>query len=230
LRSYVLTPLTVAEQTAEREYTEIGTERLAFERFRDCLDSVDTEEASHSTAVPRDRSVRVEERSQAVEQVRDEFRETVMSVDHYDELYGESLDEHVSAELSMDAAVCLKQARVGRFTDFHRTALANAVETAIDGRATYGEMLETERESLAAARTALTRKLDEYDTVFVSDSLRCDLESTLDEIATNRQETVQRQCPRTRTDGHEFCAYLYHDADWTYPVLTALARFRQSAI
>jgi hypothetical protein len=56
--------------------------------------------------------------------------------------------------------------------------------------------------------------------------LRGEFEGTLDDLAQSRQSLIQRRDPTSRTDGHDICEYLYRDAEWTYPVLTAVTRFR----
>jgi hypothetical protein len=105
-----------------------------------------------------------------------------------------------------------------------------AIQQAIDGRDDFLEILDRERESLTASRRAMVAVLDEQDGPHVPDWYRTEFESRLDAVAEDRQQTLNERPSTARTDGHDLCGYLYRQMDWTYPVLTALARFRRTAL
>jgi hypothetical protein len=224
LRDHVLGPLSTAEGVVEAEYAEVEAERRAFEQFADRLASIET--ISTARGGPGQPRTVVETSSQPVERLRSAFRETVMGVDHYEECYGEPLVAHAAAELSADVATGFRPESAAPFTEFYKTALSRAVDSAIEGRERYCDLLDDERASLETARETLSDLVDDAGGPGDPTRLRGEFESTLDDLARERQALIQRRDPTSRTDGHEVCAYLYREAEWTYPVLTAVTRFR----
>lgn len=225
LRDHVFRPVSTAEQLVATEHEEVDSERQAFERFRDRVVGIDTVSMSKSPT-PGQRPGLVQSRSRSVERVRSAFRETVMSVDHYDDVYGEPLDEHFAAELSSELAAGLQQDAHSQFTDLYKRTLVAAVRSAIDRRETFCDSLESERTSLEASRDALDAAMDELDGTRVPAGVGGDFTDTLDDVARRRQEALAGRTSSPRTDGHDLCVYLYGECDWTYPVLTALTRLR----
>jgi len=228
LRDHVLTPLETATEAIEQEYEEVRAECRAFEEFKGRVAAVET--TSQSPTAPRPRSYTREARPRAAERLRSAFRETVMSVDHYEKTYGESLGEHVSAELSADVATVFREDSPTPFSELGKTALTAATESAFEQRERFLAVLDAEQRSVEAARETLSELVDTYGRPNGSGVGRGDAAARLDDLAETRQETVQSRNPMSRTDGHDLCSYLYRDADWTYPVLTAVARFRQSTV
>jgi hypothetical protein len=224
LRRHVLSPLETAESVLDSEYEELDAERRAFEQFRGRVAAVET--VSTPPAAPATRAPLRETRSRAAERVRCAYRETVMSVAHYDVVYGESLVENIAAELSRDIAAGLRRDAHLQFTPFFKRTLLTAVANAINQRETFCEILNGERDSLIQNQDRLLAILDELEGVRVPAGLGVDFTDTLDEIARDRQATFAGRTASPRTDGHDLCGYLYMDCDWTYPVLTAVTRLR----
>jgi hypothetical protein len=106
LRSHVLAPLATADSTLSQEYEEVDAERRAFDRFKNRIAIIKA--VVTASAVPVTRAPLREQRSRAPERVRSAYRETVMDVDHYDDFYGETLIEHVTAELTDEIAAGLR--------------------------------------------------------------------------------------------------------------------------
>jgi hypothetical protein len=228
-REHVLSPLETARKRATREYEEVEAERRAYTQFKERVVGIDTVPTSLAQRMSAVRSVDTSGQ-QSVERVRSAFRATVMSVDHYDELYGESLDEHVAAELSPEVATLVQSEKTTAFTEPAKTILIGAVDRAESQRDLILDTVETEQNSLENSQTALADLLDTYGESRVADRYRPDVEEKLDALAESRQETLRNRPRTTRTDGHDLCQYLYQDANWTYPVLTALTRSRQSLV
>lgn len=229
MREHVLSPLSVAETSVDREYADVEAEMEAYERFKDRVAGIDTVSTSSSPRpTPQTREVRSRQRT--VERVRSDFRETVMSVDHYDEVYGESLVEHAAAELSADVAVVFRRERATPFTEMTKRVLTSAVERAVEQRETFLDTLEGEQDDLESGRATLADLLDDYGTGTASDAHRTDVTERLDDLARERQELLRSRTTSVRTDGHDLCEYLYRDHEWTYPVLTATTRFRTTAV
>ena len=224
LRRHVLDPLATAESTLDNEYEEVAAERHAFEQFKKRVAGIET--VSDTAAMTTTRRPLDEKRSRSAERVRSAFRETVMDVDHYDEVYGESLIEHAAAELSPDIAAGLRRDAHLQFTHLYKRTLLAAVESAIEQRETVCAILDNERDSLSRSRDGLRAVLDELDGTRVPGGTRAEFTDALDEIAGQRQETVTSRTGSPRTDGHDLCAYLYAECSWTYPVLTAVTRLR----
>lgn len=224
LRRHVLAPLATAESVLDQESEELDAERRAFEQFKTRVAAVET--VSTASAVPATRAPLHEKRSRAAERIRNAFRETVMAVEHYDDVYGESLIEHVAEELSTDIAAGLRRGAHLQFTHLYKRALLSAVDSAIDQREKFCTALGDERESLSWSRDELRALLEDLDGTRVPASDGGNFTDALDEIACHRQETFAGRTASPRTDGHDLCAYLYTDCVWTYPVLTAVTRLR----
>jgi hypothetical protein len=221
----VLQPLATAESTLDNEYEEVTAERRAFEQFKKRVAGIETVSDTAPMTTTTRRTL-CEKRSRGAERVRSAFRETVMDVDHYDEIYGESLIEHAKAELSADIAAGLRRDAQLQFTHLYKRTLQAAVEAAIEQRETVCTILTNERDSLSRSRDGLRAILDELDGTRVPAGTRAEFTDALDEIASQRQETVASRTGSPRTDGHDLCAYLYAECAWTYPVLTAVTRLR----
>jgi hypothetical protein len=226
LRRHVLDPITTAESILENEYEEVHAEQTAFKRFKGEVDALET--VSNTSAVPTTRVPLRTEHSCATKRVRTAYRETVMSVDHYDDVYGESLVEHVTAELSKEIAAELQADAHLQFTPLFKRTLLAAINSAIDRRETLRATLNDERNSLTRNRDALFEIVDELDGTGVPSSVGADFTDTLDDIAHQRQETLVTRTTTPRADGHDLCGYLYENCSWTYPVLTAVARLRRA--
>ncbi|MEF8853687.1 MAG: hypothetical protein V5A44_07310 [Haloarculaceae archaeon] len=229
LAGHVLEPLSTAEGVVETEHAEVEAERRAFVRFSERVAGVETMTSPAGTA-PAGRAVGDTRRSDATRRLRGAFRETVMSVDHYERVYGESLVEHAAAELSPEAAAGLSRDGTVPVTELYKRTLNAAIETAIDGRESFCDQLEDELTSLAESRDALVTLLDRCDGPTVPGRHRGDVASGLEDLAERRQATVQRRAPASRVDGHDLCDYIYADESWTYPVLTAVTRFRTATV
>jgi len=233
LRQHVLTPVSTAEGLVETERAEIAAERRAYEEFKTRVAGIDTASAPRvpsSPSQPSSRPGAVERRPQWVERIRSAFRETVMGVDHYDEVYGEPLDQHVAAELSAEVAATLQQETDAPFIEPYKRALTAAASDAVDRREAFVDALEAEQESLERGHAVLEEIIETCDGASVPSRHRAEFEDRLDDLAQTRQETVHRRTAPTRADTHDLCAYLYGDCDWTYPVLTAVARFRRVVV
>jgi len=224
LRGHVLDPLATAESVLDKEYEEIAAERRAFEQFKNRVGGIETCPDTEVMATTHHHLGG--KRSRGAERVRSAFRETVMDVDHYDEVYGESLIKHTEAELSADIAAGLRRDAHLQFTHLYKQTLLTAVESAIEQRESVCAILDNERDSLARSRDGLRAVLDELDGTRVPAGTRAEFTDALDEIAGQRQETVASRTGSPRTDGHDLCAYLYAECAWTYPVLTAVTRLR----
>jgi hypothetical protein len=225
LREHVLTPLSRAAEIVEVERKEIEAERRAFVQFRDRVAGIET------VATPRPEprpalATGVDGRSpRALERVRGAFRETITSLDHYDEVYGETVEEFAASEFSPEVAAGLRGESAASFTDLYKATLVTAVDEAVETRETTHEHLDSELASVETHRATLAGMIDSLDGPAASPRYRSEFEDRLEEVTQTRQKEIHRQFPRTGADGHDLCQYLYREPDWTYPVLTAVTRF-----
>lgn len=225
LRQYVVNPIVDAQSLLRQEYEEIDAERQAFQRLKERIATIGTvssppSETTRQTTACHSNSIQVE-------RLRSAYRETVMAVPHYEDTYGESLETHLAAEFSPELATGF-QPEGALFTDMYKTHLTGAISQAIIQREEFCEGLETEQDSLRNSQDKLTDLLDPLDGIRIPAWYTTKFEKTLSELAETRQETVQVSNQYRHLDNHDLWAYLYDDQEWTYPVLTAIARLQHT--
>jgi len=225
LRGYVLSPLPAALAALERERKEIAAERRSFERFVDRVEEVECERPQWRRADRFDGS-----RSRKFEAVRDAYRETVMSVAHYDEVYDNTLRADLASEFGAELAAVVGPDTEGPFTDRARNLVVAAAENSIRQRTTVLEQLATEQQSVETAREELAELVEGLDGAHIPQWYAETFLDRIDDLAADRQATIGRCRTPGFTDGHQFCQYLYDDEEWTYPVLTALGRLRRTVV
>lgn len=125
LRQHVLRPIITAERIVSRERTEVTAERDAFASFADRVTSLDPVPWRQEERLQRV-LVNADPPNEKLERVRTAYRETVMSVDHYDTVYGEPMSEHVAAECGPDLAAGICAERTAAFTPAYKTAIQTA--------------------------------------------------------------------------------------------------------
>lgn len=225
LRQHVFTPLETANRAVEREQTEVTAELDAFETFAARLAMI--EPVAQKSEPGRQRMVaRGGPSADRMEQVRTAYRETVMSVPHYDEVYGESLVDNVAAECGSDLAAGIHAETSMAFHPSYKTALQTATAQAKQERRTFLDTLDREGRSVETARTDLTELIAQLDTTTLPEWHRETFANRLDRIVEARQETIQTRRTVPRLQNHALCEYLYQNNSWTYPVLTAVTRTR----
>lgn len=221
LRRYALSPLTAALAILEHERDEVDAERRGFEQFVESVEGIECERPQFG----RVDGIR-ESQSGQFEDVREAYRETVMAVGHYDDVYDNTLREDVAAEFGPEVAAALCPGTEVPFTEHVRDLLVAAAERSIDQRATFVERLDGEVESFESARTQIEGTVTALDGARIPHWHAETFLHRIDELATDRQATIRRLQTPGFTDGHDLCEYLYDDESWTHPVLTALGRLR----
>ncbi|MFB6131762.1 MAG: hypothetical protein ABEJ28_13200 [Salinigranum sp.] len=234
-----LEPIDVARRRAEQERREVVAELDAFVEFRARVEAVEATRAL--VASPRGLLAESGETARDdMANVREGYRETVMSVDHYDRVYGESLESNLEAEFGPDIASGICDGGDAAFTPGFKRALLVAIERNVEERRSFLDGLDRERESLANARSDLSDVVDALSAGAVrSDDRRGDRSNgggsgrrtrtlsppeasdRIRSVVRRRQRLVHSRVSAGRADGHDLCGYLYHDETWTYPVLSA---------
>jgi hypothetical protein len=225
LRSHVLDPLTDAQAVVQREATEIDTEREAFDHLAQRVTTMET--VPERQPEPQAHTLTVESQLQAADQLREAYRETVMDVPHFEDVYGESLETNVAAELPPDVAV-LFQDPADQITPDQKTRIRAATTNARASREALAANLAHEQESLATAHDELDAVITQLDGPHVPGWYTSKFEATLTTTIQTRQEILDDRPHGSRADGHDLCQYLYADQGWTYPVLSAVARLRSA--
>lgn len=165
--------------------------------------------------------------------VREAYASTVMSVPHYDEEYGEPYRESIAIEFGPDLAAALD---AGFDARTKRATLA-AAERGIDDRERLLAALDEEAESLADARAAVERVLDELADLRVEvkserygtlDAVRVQLERLADDCdaaAADRQAHVREHHEQLGLPDEypSIQQYLYCELDAVHPALATLA-------
>lgn len=236
-------------QWAETEHRLLREERTALESFDARLETIEPAAASQPSPGPgaiRTLGSTGGSGGERLAAVRDAYRETVMSVDHYEAEYGESFERHVHSEFGPDLAEALDHGSSLPPPVYRR--LRTAVADAIESRERVLELLAAERDGLREVRAALgpaRKKLEEVGVCPFEQWTTAALHAEYDRVQAFRDRcerlATERQCDRrkyvqdrsalpdrTVTEG-----YLYQPLDTSYPGLAALAvfadRFRTTA-
>lgn len=222
VREHVREPLRRACERLEREQAELRAEQAAFERFEETVARITPTESTNGPLVMSD-DREPEKRAEA----REAYRETVMAVDHYERVYAEPLLVNVAGELSEDIAQGLRDDAGIPFTEHFRRMIRVAAREAAERRAKFNDRVEDERSSIATAQETLREVTDALEGSGLPASRRRSFDERLDDLLAERQRRIQSRAAY-RQDGHDLCEYIYADEEWTYPVLTAVARLRNS--
>lgn len=227
--------ITEARSLLEEERVRIADEAEAFATFARRVADVETAttpvaDGGHTattalgTGPPGD----------GIERVREAYRDTVMSVPHYEREYGESLPRNMGLEFGEDVAVAVDEG--GDLTPQLQATLVDRSRTAHRQRVALMGQLETEAEALDAAEATLGRcrrtadRLDDdalerygYDELLAEWRLLEDRKDDAEAVLTERQGTLQDRDRETAThhDGPTFEQYLYGPMETTHPVLAA---------
>ncbi|GAA0278851.1 hypothetical protein GCM10009000_112520 [Halobacterium noricense] len=150
-----------------------------------------------------------------------------MDLPHYDDVYGESLEEHVAKEFGVEFADRLTDSGTA-FTASFKAMFQARLKHAIHSRQHFLTTLTEESQSITEARNSLNTLFVQLDTTILPDWYHENFAGELNTIAENRQQTLRNRPLETYLDDHSLCTYLYGEQSWTYPVLTAIARLREA--
>lgn len=219
----------------DAEHDRVTAERAAFERFRATV--AETEPATtDGTATTKAAPTVLADpgaAGRALERVREAYRETVMALPHYDEVYGEPLAENVAGELGVEVAGAMTGER---FTAPLRTALVSKAERAIRSRKRLLGAVEAERESLdgiegtleavAGAFEGVTGgRLDGWSVAELVEGRDRVLAARerCDDLAADRQEALRTVRANGRLLGPDGRSYVYEPLAVEHPVLADIA-------
>lgn len=170
--------------------------------------------------------------SDKISAVTEAYEETVMDVMHFEEDYGESLFQHMTAELGEEVALGVRNG--GPFTDHLKGGIVETARTARDQRENFLGLLEGEAESLEDHARDLRRiaeRVDRTTPVLRADQSYDELVYRRDELQDAREtlEAIIDERQADRTDNRVTCMprktqmhlqeYLYLPMAVTYPVV-----------
>ena len=244
-----------ARAVLRRERERAGAERDAFARFARRVADLDATVAqgnpSQGAGVNRSPGLGVGTLALSgavdpppddrVAQARRAYRDTVMSVPHYEEEYAESLAENVSAEFGESVAIALEGAET--FTPGLRRTLVDGAETARDRRNSLVRAIEKEEATLRSAASTLSDVESDVEAVDGGSTLSLSFEQLMDRwgrlydmeqecetVIEERQESLRSGYGvPLRLDGPiSLQEYLYDSLPVTHPVLAEATRLIES--
>ncbi|WP_254271306.1 DUF7260 family protein [Haloarcula marina] len=225
-RRHVLGPVTTALDIVEAEQSEVAAEADAFEAFASRVADVDAAEPQWLPMAQSQTLQTRQDRCSQLERVREAYRETVMSVPHYEAVYDESLVENVMLELGEALAERFRP-NGGQFTAPYKQALVTAAKDAATERERFLETLDREESSLETARDSLMELVVGLDGITIPHWYESTFAETLEGVVETRQRHLDRQVALPGENRVSLCTLLYDDQQWTFPVLTAAARTRE---
>ncbi|MFC4357854.1 hypothetical protein ACFO0N_07820 [Halobium salinum] len=225
----------------ERETTR--RERDAFEAFADRVGGLSVRAPTAVAAGPQT-LVGVGDAGGGdggLEQVRRAYRETVMSMAHYDEEYGESLETNMAAEFSEELAAVV--ATGPAFSPQVQQALVAGSHEAGNERDAFLRTLDAEAEEVCDAQSILSRtdrkcaeirsrhlELSSYAELREAWEKLDELEAACERCLADRQSSIHDGYTLgfRAGDSETFHSYLYRSLDVSYPVLADGANVLES--
>lgn len=227
------TYLESAQETVRRECQQIERECLAFQRFRQRVHDFETATPQigplsvgmHQGFTCSQRSVR--------DRVEPWYRETVMAVDHYDDVYEDSFTTSFSAEFGTDVLHMISDAST--FSSGIEGRLLNVAQQCIDSRQRFVDMLEDESATLSDAESNVRKiqhtidKIDDEDGRCLSTAHVTSRFEALQSLNDECEEWLQRRQDQIRgrrfdrssgaSGGTDLCSYLYESLNVNHPIL-----------
>jgi hypothetical protein len=221
-RRYVLDPFETAAAALDREEAELSAERDALTAFDETIAQIDPADAGRRTPLVQPRT----DGGDPCEAVLATYEETFVAMDHYDDVYGEPLLESVAQEFGRDLAEALSPNTPVSFSAQVKQTLRSAVQRGVRDRTALLSCVESEQESLTERRRDMVSIVESLDSSVVPEWYRDQFQTDVTAVLSERQHTLQ---DRTQAfDNHDFCAYLYEETPWRYPVLASVARLVES--
>jgi hypothetical protein len=226
LRRHVLSPIERATKRVDQEKAEVAAEREAFEAFGDRVSDLTLVANTGCSKLHRP----VASQSGHIEQVREAYRATVMSTEHYCSEYGDSCIESLRGEFGPNIAAALSPENPVPFTHVVKKRVLAAASCCANARNDLFEHAEAESTSLSQAREELTDIVGRLGASQFPVQHESPLMSRLEGIAVVRQNVLRQHAVPGSMDEVEFCEFLYANEPWTFPVLVAVGRLREAAV
>lgn len=238
-----------ATEDCRREQRRVLDERDAFSEFADRVAALDPGVAHSSTVDSGDPIARLHQTTTSgksvditLQRVLSIYKDTVMSVAHYETEYDETISESLAAELGPDTATSLAANKTLSLAA--QNALVSRSRKAVDARDSLADAIQVERDALAnieselsaidRRRRRLVAHLDEVNVDETGAALDIwhrlnDLETEIENMSAERQRSLrappmQVDTGVVGTDEMAFYDYLYGPTDGpSHPVLAQIA-------
>lgn len=219
-----------AELLLDEERRRLAAERDAFAAFSKQVADMEVSDASATVPASGGLVTATTASDGQLDRVRDAYRETVMAVDHFNEDYGETLEENLTAEFGESLALAVEDGDA--FTPQLKAALLESSQEASRQRASFISTLDDEADALSEAAADLAdieaerASLAEpplpsrsYETL-VGDWHRVGgLRDRSRSLATERQQQLQELSASLPPGREALAEYLYEELSVAYPVL-----------
>lgn len=222
-----------ARDMCREEWNRTKDERDALDRFIRKVSNISVGSAplqrSNNGAAPL---VQRRRSDGELAEIKQAYRDTVMSVPHYNDEYDEPLQVHMGAEFDEDLATAICEGE--QFTPQLKQAVLNFATQARDERDALLVALDHEAQALSEANSSL-RSIDNRITALSKRPLPKQsfeelqggwnelrgLRTRCQDIITDRQRSIHDgvSVGRRLNDTMHFHTYLYHALPVTYPVL-----------
>ena len=220
----------------DAERRAVTAELDAFDAFVDRIEAVSAREPAPAGGV---RGLDRGGEPSGLAAVRDAYEETVMSVPHYDEDYGDTYRESVVAELGPEIGTALTEGE--RLQPYLKRVTVGKARSCRGDRERFLELLDVESESVAAVGSELRdleTELRGFDAgapaagaygALEAEWRRLDvIEGEIDRLAADRQRSIIRQRREfTIPSAPDVPTYLYHAFDADYPLLSLCVTLRE---
>jgi hypothetical protein len=223
---------------SDREWTT--DERDAFATFTDRIADLDvaavdptTDEFQRPSTQLLAQSPHDSNTATSLEEIRDIYHETVMAVDHYADIYDDTLGESLAQEFGPEVATTVLTS--DHLTPQLRDRLIECSQQARENRHSLLQGLKSESNALETADEKLTRLGSDLDGIVGKHSFENWSDTELDgaderlrsrrqeceQLLTDRQATLNEQrVPGTHRIDHGFNEYLYESLSVTYPIVS----------
>lgn len=223
----------------DAERRAVSREIDAFDAFLDRVGAVDPGRPAPAGGV---RAMHRRSGGAGLDAIRSAYEDTVMSVTHYDEEYGDTYRESVVAEFGPEIGVALTEGP--RLQPHLKRAVTEKARQCRADREQFLEVLDAESESIEAVGSGVRdvrSELRDFDPdppasrgfgALEAEWRRLDfLEGELDGLATDRQRAIirQRRSFTLPTGAPDVPSYLYQGHDDEYPLLSTCVELREQA-
>lgn len=224
-----------ARSAVAEERSRTATEREAFRQFARQIAGVEPSAASYQLAANDGAVSATSVANHAppdgrLEAVREAYRDTVMSMPHYEDDYGEPIGRHLREEFGQEVSAAVTDG--DRLTPELKSVLVKRSREAAKDRDRLIHRLDDEAESLESAddelaavledvREAESRPLDGLGYRQLADEWNRlgELESRLSRLLGHRQERLVGGASSGPDGGRSLRQYLYADLETAFPVL-----------
>lgn len=218
-------PKAIEAVREERQRTEV--ERDAFERFAievRNLNAADTPALDRNEPLLRDHTPAVVDSTGTVRAL---YRETIMSIEHYEKEYDEPMYTNITAELGPDFETALSSN--GTLNKPLQEALVRRGYSVAQARKDFFNRVNSEHQSLTDAKEQLgnvTETVEQMQSQEFGTRSPVNVENAVEELQAAergcRSIIDSRQSEYVNThkeDGLSFREYLYQQFEWAHPVI-----------